>query len=628
MLRQPIYAVILVLVLALSASAAEFGEAPMLAERVADGDLPAVEERLPKNPFVVEPIEEIGRYGGTIRVAAGGDAHDMANVMTSFNSWLLPSPEIDELIPHLAEDVVASDDMKTFTFYLREGTKWSDGHPYTTDDVLFWYEDVLQNEDLPPVISSHWRPGGELMELEVIDDYTFEISLAKSQPYFLNLFVHQTPILPKHYLKQFHPHYVSTDELNEMAEDEGFAHWYELFGHKNYLGRHLALNPDLPTLTSYKLEVDSTERRVLVRNPYYWKVDSEGNQLPYTDRVDAARVTDAEVYTGMIISGALDFAGQEAEVANYPLYRQYEEEGNYRTILWDSGSSNEVIVMVNMNHENEALREVFQQKEFRQALSLGIDREEFNEVFYFGQGKPRQFTVLSTSKFFEPEFEQAYADYDLERANQLLDDIGLTERDGEGYRLLPNGDTLQFTIEMYRIGQVEAPKVELLTEQWSDLGLRVQMEEISGELQHQRAPANMMDANTWGGDKASDILFPINPQFVVPLAPSWEMSAWTEWARWLNEDGQSGEEPPQILKDIRGWWDEMIVEPERDRRIELGKKILEQQAENLWVIGLVGEAPIPLIFSKDLGNVPEEGLWVWDSLRLSGRHPEQLFFRE
>ncbi len=610
-------------------TAAAYNEAPMLQERVAAGELPPVEDRLPEQPYVVEPVEMIGKYGGTMRLATirpvgyGDDTLLMGNP----HQFMKLDPVSFEIVPNFPVEVDVSEDMTTYTFRFSPGLKWSDGHPYTADDIMFWYEDVLYNEDLTPLIGVQWRAGGEVVEVTKIDDHTVQFQFAIPKPYFIPDLVHiNFHYWPKHYLTQFHPSYVDEAELEQMTADAGFDHWYQLLlnKHQNIWGTPAQV--ELPTIAPYVLAQQTASRRIYERNPYYWKVDTEGNQLPYIDRVDVEIASDLEVIQGMIVSGSIDFSGMGTDIRNYPMYRGSEDEANFRTILWESGQASEVIYMFNMTHADPVMRDIFGDVRFRKAMSLGIDRQEISDAIYFGRAVPTQYTVLPISMHHNPEFAQAYTEYDPVLANELLDEMGLVERDSEGFRVMPDGRRLLFTVEYFDIETAKTPNIELVTAHWQELGVDMRSRSISGELQGERAPANLMDATLWHGDKATDVLFPLAPQFLVPSNPGWERTKWPLWGRWLQTDGAEGEEPPANVKQVRQWWDEMMVEPDEDRRLELGANILQAQAENLWVIGTVGRAPHPLVVNNDLRNVPETGVWVWDTNWIGSHNPEQIFF--
>ncbi len=620
--------IVMLLLVSSWVGAQPFGEAPMLQELVAAGELPPVEERLPKEPLVVEPVEGIGRYGGTLRVSGirpvgWGDDH---MVMDTFASMVMPTADGGAVVPHFAKDVQVSEDATTWTIWLREGVKWSDGHPFTTEDIVFWYEDILLNEDLTPAIGSTWRVGPNVFELNVIDDYTFEMIFAGPRPFFINELVHSGNgmVNAKHYLKQFHPNHTPIEEVQAIAEAQGFQHWYELFGNRNQRQMQAPLNPDAPTISSYHLVEITSDRRVWERNPYYWNVDTAGNQLPYIDRIETQIASDREVISGMIISGAVDFAAFENDIRNYPMYRNFEDEGNYRTILWSAGYASDVIINLNLSTNNMPLREIFNDVRFRQALSLGIDRDEINEIIYFGRGVPMQYTVLPGSPLHNPEFAKAFIEFDPERANALLDEVGLDQRGPDGYRLFPSGEHFQFTFEVFDSETPKGPNMEIIIEQWRELGLDIQMRYISGELQGERAPANLMDATVWHGDRVTDVLF-FEARKIVPIIPHWGSSVWPAWERYFHTQGRDGEEPPDIVKEHYNNWAQMVVEPDPERRLELGREVLRSQAENLWVIGVVGLSPYPVVINNDLRNVPEQGLWVWDTAWMSGRFPSTFY---
>ncbi len=611
--------------------AQQYNEAPSLAARVAQGELPPVAERLPDEPYVVQPRERIGDYGGTVRSATMGIefAGEDSMFFDVMNSFVRPDERLENVVPNFAKEVEVSEDRTTFIIHLRSGAKWSDGAPFGVHDVMFWYEDVLQNEDLTPTIGLNWRHGGEVVDVAVLEGDRIQFTFAAPNPYFLNRLVHDVGwiLYPSHYLKAFHPHYVEEAELAAKVRAAGFDHWYELFGNKNAAWAQQPMDPDRPTLTAFKMVEKTSNRRVYERNPYFWKVDSAGNQLPYIDRIETEVVSDVEVLNGMIMSGDIDLASYHGDIRNYPLLRSFEEEGGYRTILWEGGYSNEANFMVNMTHQDPALREIFQDVRFRQALSLAINREEINDIIYFGNAVPKQFTVLETSPYYREEYANAYAEFDPERAEALLDAMGLGLRDSEGFRLRPDGQRLTFTIQFPELDTPTGPNVELVTQYWNEVGIDARSEQIGTSLQSERATANLQDATVWAG-VGSDILFPIRGLEFVPVSPTWECTKWTAWASYFHSGGVTGEEPPEQIKQLRQWWEDIQMEPDQAKRDELAMNIVRSQAENLWNIGTIGETPWPAIVNVRLGNVPENVLFSWSGPWMGNRDPEQLFFED
>ncbi|MFW6007591.1 MAG: ABC transporter substrate-binding protein [Halanaerobiales bacterium] len=606
----------------------EYDQAPMLEDKVESGDLPPVEERVPEEPLEVE-ANNIGDYGGT--ALTGGTSPDGwgEDLMLMDVTCGLVEPKADGsgLRMNLAKDIEESKDKTSFTVHLREGVKWSDGHPFTTDDIEFWYEDVLLNEKLTPAIGQLWKTEGEVVDLKIIDDYTFQFNFTAPKPYFLNYLVHSGSSLltPKHYLKDFHPNYTSEKELDKKVKEEDFDNWWELFGDKNATQMHAPLDVDLPTLGTYRLVKKGSSERIYERNPYFWKIDKEGNQLPYIDKIRNKLVSDKEVLNGKALSGEIDFLGWDMDIRNYPMFQKYAEESGFKTSLWEAGYGATSIYMLNQTNEDEDLREIFQNPKFRQALSLAIDRDEINEAIYFGKAEPRQYTVLESSKYYEPEFAKAYIEYEPEKAEEMLDEMGLKDTDGDGWRERPDGENLTFTIEYFPGETPKTAELEIVSSNWRDIGVKVEHKQVSAGLQQQRAPGNMMDATIWHGDRATDILF-FEPRKIVPIIPHWGSSNWPKWASWFNTEGESGWEPPEDIKEYYGWWEEMQTEPDLNKRIELGKKILRSQAENLYVIGTVGKVPWPILINDNLKNVPEKGIWAWDTLWTSSRNPGSFYF--
>lgn len=605
------------------------GEAPELAKMVAEGELPPLEERIPEDPLVVEPIEKIGNYGGIAHLAtitSGQTAAEffLMDVMASVVSLNSSS----QIVANLAKRVEPNEDKTIWTIELRKGTKYSDGHELTTEDIMFWYEDILLNEDLTPVIGNTWKSNdGKVMEVEQVDRYTVKLKFSSPKVFLKESLVHEDGsyliMHPKHYLKQYHINYVEEDKLKERTKEAGYDFWYEYFSSKliGYGGGREDIN--YPTLLPYKLVENTSTRRLYERNPYFWKVDSEGNQLPYLDAIDVEIVSNNEVLTGKILSGEIDFELERTELKNYPMYKEYEAKAGYRTLLWDAGLGSYLIYMVNMTHKDPIMREIFQDKRFRIALSLGLNRHEINEALYFGKATPRQQTVLPGSKYLEPEFETAYIEYDPSRANQLLDEMGLDKKDSEGFRLRPDGKRLIITLENCICPQAD---VDLAISYWQELGLDIRSKTISTELQRERCTGNLMDMNIWFGGGVSDFRFPRMAAKLTPDVTRWGNTVWPLWALYNQTNGESGEKPPAHIQRLYDLFQQFKVETNDEKRIEIGKEICRAQAENLWFIGTIGEVPRVVIVNKDLRNIPEKWFANYDYLWSCSQNPSQIFF--
>jgi peptide/nickel transport system substrate-binding protein len=614
-------------------------QAPELQEMVAAGELPPLDERLPIEPRVVEPIEGIGEYGGTlhtltIRVEGYGDD----TILMGCDGMFITIKDIQGLppkgiAPNIAKSWEFSDDGKELTMYLREGMRWSDGEPFTADDIMFWYEDVFMNEELTPTIGRNWRPGGEPVKVEKLDDYTVKFISAVPNPLIVTF--GGSPIrgdwlrrYAKHYLKQFHPNYTPLEEIMEVAEAEGYEGWYQLFNFKSAHIWGTQLRPDAPTLGAYLITEGNTERRVYKRNPYYWKVDTEGNQLPYFGGVIAKIVEDREMVNAQIVAGQVDICIFEPMMQNFPLYKESAEQGEYQVHIWPSVLGSDVIYQPAQTYEEDpAWGELCRDVRFRRALSLAINREEINEVVYFGMGTPRQWTVSPICTHFKEEYAQAYAEYDPDQANALLDELGLEWDDNQEFRTWPDGERLTWTIEYFPVETPKTAITEIVVDFWREIGCDVQSKEITGELDSERYTANLVQMGLWHGDKVTDILFASAPQFLVPYNVGWETTWGVEWARWYTTDGREGVAPPPEVEELYDAYEHLQTEFDEEERLKWGAKILESQAENLWCIGTVGSAPHPIIMKNNVGNFPEEAYHGWDVVWSNYLHPQQFYFK-
>ena len=596
-----------------------FRQAPMLAALVAAGELPPVEERLPDDPMVVVPIDEIGTYGGTARIFLAGES--LINVPEGL---LRPGPQMRLNLPNWAEKAEYSNGARTLNITLRPGHRWSDGHLLTADDYLFFFEHFLMNKDLTPVVEPRFKGA----RIEKHDAHSFSYHFPQPMPLFVNHLAHNSSRLaiPAHFMKRYHPSFTDRAQLEDEAEELGLQDW------RTYLTAVNATNDLLffgrPVLTAYVLVSRTSTRTRLRRNPYYPKVDPEGNQLPYIDYLEVQRVDSAEIMAAKASTGQVDFAGRQFMTADIPLFKRFEKKNGYSTYIWARPYGSDVVLQFNLNHRDEGLRKIFQDVRFRRAMSLAINREEVNDIVYFGQGVPRQLTVVPSSRYFEPEFAAAWAEFDPVRAGELFDEMGLVDRDGDGTRERLDGEALQITLE-YMIG--ETPKqitLDLVTAYWREVGVSVNLKQISGPLQAIRAKAGLMDMTIWHADRNADILFPIEPYWYVPVNGGWEQSQWSSWRRWYFTDGTRGSEPPKQIKQLLGWWENLRRATDEKERIEMGKKILRSQAENLWALGVIGLGPHPIIVSDRLRNVPHQGYWGWDSRWSWPYYPETWYLNQ
>ncbi len=612
--------------------AQDYNEAPMLAELVEQGKLPSVEERLPEEPMIVEPIEEVGEYGGTLRLAMVS-ASNWCEASQHTMEYLIERDPRDytELIPGLAESWELSDDGKNFTLTLRKGLKWSDGHPFTTDDILFWWEDVILNDELTPVKPTHWMPGGELMEVEKVDDYTVKFHFAV--PYYGVVYYFSQVgswgcqgqcFMPKHALDKYHIKY--NPEADELAKEEKYDHWWQLFQYKAVpTNRDDQQRPDIPTMGPWIVKEVLPDGVIWERNPYYWKVDTAGNQLPYIDRLRGVFFGEAANLVMLITTGQIDLNnGWGTGIQDYPVIVKNDRQGGYKYWVGKDLWASEAAFHFNHNYkEDPELGELFKNKKFRQALSLAINREDIVETVGLGNGVPYQATCTPDCSFYEESWSKAYIEYDPARANELLDEIGLTERDAEGYRLLPSGKPLTLVVELTDDMAYWAPICELVRQHWAEVGIRMLPKLQERSLYWTRLGAGEMQINLWCCDAFTE------PCLIAGRANFLRASWWApQWYTWWNTKGEGGEEPPSDIVELFELCDQIPHLPPEEAG-EVMKQILSRQAEELWMVGTVGFMGRPAIAKVDLGNVNTEA--IADTHDVGGTRmiwAEQIFWKK
>jgi len=578
--------------------------------------LSLVEERLPEEPLVVQPYEEIGKYGGRMRGVSFATESGTSGILSWRHVNLVRwSDGLQTIVPNVAKSWEWNDDYTEITLQLRKGHKWSDGEPFTVDDIIFWWEDIKLNKELTPDVPSQWVYGGEPMEIEKIDDVTFKVHFAEPAPGFLTMlaWTYVQPFQPKHFLSQFHIDY--NPDANEPAEEEGYEDWVGLFRSYYHDWKDSYHRLGVPTLESHVLANETTEYRLLVANPYYFKVDTAGQQLPYVNEHYESFILDREVIDLKIIAGEIDLKMQGLVLVDYPLFKENEAEGNYIVQLAPAGLGGGIFYCFNITHKDPVKREIFSDIRFNQAMALAISREEINEALYLGLARPMQGLPADplSNPFVEPWMEAYMIEYDPDRANELLDEMGLTERDADGFRLRPDGKTLTVYLTYCPQG-VPALMNELVEGYWEAVGVKVEVKEVTSEVYRAQTLMNDHDLAVWHNDGTSaTALISDEQRLYPPFATGLGQFTGGPWYDWWQTDGAEGEEPPEDMKRLKELARQFhAAMPFSDEWVELGKEIVEMHVDYLFTIGTVGDVPMPVIAHNRLGNVPEYSAAVWD----------------
>jgi peptide/nickel transport system substrate-binding protein len=597
-----------------------FAEAPMLADMVAAGDLPPLEERLPARDelLVIAPVHEIGKYGGTWRrgFTGPGDGQNGHRVAGSDRLLFWDAENFPEVVPNVAKSWEVSEDGATITVHLREGVKWSDGTPFTTADIMFWYEHMYQNEELVPVRSSVFNIDAGAT-LEAPDEYTVVFSFPQANSIFIEILGSSISVFggnavqgnvamggfaPAHYMQQFHPDFVDQAELDEMAADAGFDNWVNLFKDRNTW----AANPDLPVLTPWKtVNPITTDNWVLERNPYYFGVDTEGNQLPYIDRISLTLAENLEVLNLRAIAGEFDYQERHLSLANLPVFLENQETGNYTVHLDPAQHGADGAFMFNQSYEADpVIGDLLRNVDFRRALSLGVDRDSINEIIFLGIGVPGSAVVAESSPFNPgPEYRELWSTHDPDQANALLDGIGLTERDAEGFRLRPdNGERLILELPTIPAFIQFTQLAELVKEDWAEIGIFANVVEQERTLVEQKRAANELQFFVWQNDGTDELyLYPLH---AIPF--SQDSGTGPGFGIWYSTNGEQGIEPPDNVKHVLDLFSQgLLATPEE--RVTIGQEIWATITDEVWTMGTVGQSGAFMgvrVVKNNMGNIP------------------------
>jgi peptide/nickel transport system substrate-binding protein len=595
-------------------------ESPMLAEMVARGELPPLEERLPAEPLVVEPVESIGKYGGTWRRAFRGIADFHAFGRTVYEPMLRwPRDPQDSIQPGLAKEWSWSDDGTELTLVLREGLKWSDGAPFTTADITFWWEDIELDTNITPAPHAEWVVNGEPMELEVIDDLTITLRFAGpnglAESVGLAFHGNQWPLgferfgffAPRHYLEQFHPRY--NDDIDDYGLFEDMADDF---------------NTERPSMTAWRITQwgPGATEMVATRNPYYWKVDPEGNQLPYIDEVRYTLVEDNEAINLMALAGNIDMQARGMDFSKITVFRENAEQGDFRVGLWSTASASALTFFPNQSYPDPQYRELMQDVRFRSALSLAIDRDLINEIAFLGQARPRTITVIDQSPYFQADIENLNADFDVDQAQALLDEMGLPVG-ADGFRTFADGTPIELVVETQDTG-AGLDTVELVSENWNAAGLKTSVRSMTRDIYWPRATANEVMIATWGTDRG---LVPmVDPIYQFPF----DERSWMgpSFGIWYKTGGELGEEPPAHFQQAMDLYDRYRATVDPDEQRQIGQELVRLATEEMWVIGTVGMAPAIVIAKNDFRNVIMDQSFVsdWIIMAPGTQDPSHYFF--
>jgi peptide/nickel transport system substrate-binding protein len=622
-----------------------YHEAPMLAELVKAGKLPPVAERVPEEPLVLKPVDGVGKYGGTWRrgFIGPGDVEN-GNRINASDKPLFWDPTGTKIVPSMAKDWKMSEDGKTFTLFLRKGMKWSDGAPFNADDFVFWFEDLYSNKEIVSTPIADMQPQGKPGKIVKIDDTTVQFQF--DVPYFLfeDMMAGDTLIgggqsvrqaqkftfgaySPAHYLKQFLPKYSSVDEVNAKAKAAGYENWVQYLHFK----KDWSLNTELPTIGPWHtINPINTPTWVLERNPYYWEVDPEGNQLPYMDKVQLTLAENLEVLNLRALAGEYDEQERHIDLGKLPVILDNQEKGDYKVHIDLAFNGSDTILQVNSSFEADPeIGKWLKNADFRRALSMGIDRDQLNETFWLGLGTPGS-PVPAESSPYNPgkEWRDKYSTLDVAAANKLLDGIGLTKKDGDGFRLrTDNGERLRIEIMATQSFMPYPKQGEMIADQWKKIGIWAEVKEVERNLAMTRVRNNDHHIFMWSNG-GTELLY-LFPRHAIPVDPT-EAYMGPLFAQWYASNGAQGEKPvdPNWLKIFDLF--RSAASQQTEERYKTAQEIWKILVDQQYGIGIAGQSPAFMgvrLVSNKLGNIPSRVCIAQHCRTPGGSHPETWYFK-
>ena len=627
-MRRRSVALLLALLL-LPAGYAIAEEPPSLAADVAANKLPPLAKRLPRTPLVVTVDREdwtMGRYGGELHMLMAKD-RDIRMMVVYGYARLVGYDEHLQLAPDILQSLDNVDN-RVFTLHLRPGHRWSDGHPFTSEDFRYFWEDVANNKELSPfglpralLVDNHGPT------FEVLDATTVRYTWDEPNPQFLAALAGPSPLFiyrPAHYLRQFHARYVGLAKANARAVAEGSRDWAGLYQKMDEQFRFD--NPALPTLEPWINTTPlPTTRFVLVRNPYFHRVDANGRQLPYIDRV-IVNITDDKLIPARAGAGNVDLQTRYLRFDNYTFLKQGEQRNHYRVYLWEKAIGSQVALYPNLNVEDRTWQKLMRDVRFRRALSLGVDRHEVNEVVYFGLGKESANTILPRSPLFRPEFRTAWAAFDVKRANALLDAIGLAKRNEDGIRLLPDGRPMNLIVDTSGESTEETDVLELVRGTWHELGIAMFPRPSQREVFRKRVFSGKSMMSVWSGLSNGIPTPDMSPSELAPTTQ--EQLQWPMWGQYYELNHKGGEAP--VLPDVQELarlFQQWRTATTTEVRTQAWQRMLEIHADEVYTIGIVTHALQPVVVRNSLRNVPADGVYSWDPGAYFGMyHPDTFWF--
>jgi peptide/nickel transport system substrate-binding protein len=602
-----------------------FNENPVikaLNSRIAgNAELLSLAKRIPEEPLVIAPYQSIGLYGGVLDGISKATESGTSDLLSVRHVNLVRfSDDLATVVPNVAKSWKWNSDFTVLKVNLRKGHKWSDGSPFTAEDIAFWYNNMLMDSNIIEKPKDRFLSAGKAIKVDVLDETTVQFTMNKPAPGFLDNFAqdYAQPFQPKHLLAQFHPEL--NKDADKKAQELGFDNGYAVinfyYGQSDWKDIPTPLLKDkaasdrlvkagltaiMPSLESHLVVEESLEGRRLVANPYFFQVDTAGNQLPYINEIKEVFIGDEDIQTAKLIAGEVDYKAQAVNLPQTPVLLENKGQGKYEIALRPTIA--QTTFAFNLTDKDEEKRAVFNNINFRRAMSVAMNRDQINEVAYFGLGKPMQYTGFDadTTPFVTDELQKSWTQFDPKMAAELLDKAGVVDKNNDGVRDLPSGKKLELNIQ-YATQGTPTELVEIIANNWTDVGVKTTIKEVTSDEYRNSQTANDLSVLSWVMGRPLSNIASNTETLVPPYGGFFDLRTGMLWAQHRDTNGAEGVAPPATVAQMQKLAARFVTlkagTPESN---ELGAEIAERVVDDLFIIGTV-KAVSPVYRSRSLGN--------------------------
>ena len=597
-----------------AAPALKLQETPALAGEVSKGTLAPVAQRLPGEPAIADMKasgRKPGKPGGVLRMMMAKEKD-----VRLLNTWGYArlvgwTPQLQ-----IKADILKSIDVKEgriFTMTLRAGHKWSDGQPFTSEDFRYFWEDVANNKELSPSgPPADVLNDGEVPKVEIINPVTVRYSWTKPNSRFLaSLAQAREPYIyrPAHYLKAFHAKYADKAALAKLVAGAKTRSWAQLHNRMDSIADND--NPDMPTLQPWVATTAMPANRfVFKRNPYFHRVDQAGYQLPYIDGIEVT-IVDGGLIPAKAAAGDADLQARGLSFSDITVLKANEANGKYRVQAWPIAKGSHFALYPNLNANDAGWRKLLRDVKFRQALSLGINRNDINKALFFGLATEGNNSVLPASPLFSQKNLSEGAAFNPKAANALLDQLGLKARNGEGTRLMADKRPLELIVEIAGESKEETDILQLIAQHYRQIGVKLVIKPSDRTVMRNRAFSGDAMMTAWSGWDTGIPSPDMSPDELAPTRQ--DTLSWPKWGNYFETRGKSGDAPDTAeakeLLALNAGWNGAKSAPERQAA---WNRMLSIHAQQHFIIGTVAGVMQPIVVRSTLKNVPEKGIFSWD----------------